>query len=187
MTENYFSDLKPAAIYNKKIAVNQVQLKNDSKHVPKKVRKPITRLKYPGPYFCDHCEKISPSRPAMSSHLKFRHFKSGNFQCKECPKEFRENYLLTNHVNACHLKIKPFACNVCKYKSALEGSLKRHIKLMHGKKSSCPVCGKLVSNLEEHVKSVHSESRVVCGICCRNFKNSDSHERHVKLMHKDTK
>lgn len=185
--ENFSSVLKSVKVVNQKDTNNQLLKKKCSSGVQRNHRKPITRLKYPGPYFCDHCEKICPSRPAMSSHLKFRHFKTGEFECKECPKVFRERFMLTNHVRACHLKIKPFACKICFYKTALEGGLKRHMKLVHGEKTPCPICGKLVTIVDLHIQTVHKEPKVSCKICFRNFKSSEILENHLKLKHKDAK
>ena len=53
-------------------------------------------------------------------------------------------------------------CLQCDYKSSQQGTLQRHIKLVHeGKKFQCPQCEHKATqkgNLWSHIKSVHEGS-----------------------------
>ena len=120
---------------------------------------------------CDLCGKEFSN---INQHMRVVHkiLRSGlssKKQCQECLKEF---YDLTKHMAKAHsLRYEyDYACHLCLVKCSSKFSLQRHMERKHGHKSKCQECGKSVSNIDAHIKKMHTQ----CSIC---------HEKITKKSH----
>ena len=104
-------------------------------------------------------------------------------ECQECGKEFFD---LTKHMAKAHnLKyIYDYNCDLCETKFKSKFILQRHMQRRHGAKASCSECGKRVSNLDVHIKKVHTtrEKREPssCSFCDRTFQTAGYLSRHIR-------
>ena len=100
----------------------------------------------------------------INQHMRVVHkeLKSGvteKVKCQECSKEC---YDLVKHMaKAHHLRFTfLFECQHCKTRFKTKFTLQRHMQRTHGEKDQCKICGKMISNLQTHVKKVHSKNKV---------------------------
>lgn len=114
-----------------------------------------------GPFICDKCGSSFPTRTSFLSHISFHH---GPISfCDLCPRSFVRKTLLSVHMKKDHLKLRPFECHVCSHESSSRGNLKIHM-LLHGPKTECQICHKLVSNIKIHLTN---HVKVQCSVCCK--------------------
>ena len=75
-------------------------------------------------------------------------------------------------------------CSQCGKTLGSAGSLKTHIKSVHGPKKKCHVCKKLISagHLKTHVKEIHEGDRRQCPECKKEIGSTDF-SRHMQLVH----
>jgi hypothetical protein len=121
------------------------------------------------------CEKKSPVK-------KTNEDRSGG-TCEECDKVFVTYGALWYHINATHSKI-PVPCEICGKLLKSYIHKKDHVKRMHRVKPTCPICGKQVGNLKEHIGSVHTEDsdkKLKCEICGKGFVNDPALQAHRNI------
>ena len=109
---------------------------------------------------CDLCGKEFAN---INQHMRVSHkvLRSGILTKKPCQECHKSYYDLTKHMAKAH-KLKyeyEYNCEICHLKLATKFILQRHMQRKHGNKASCPECGKRVSNLEVHIKKMHSNPK----------------------------
>ena len=88
------------------------------------------------------------------------HSEEKPFLYNECEKTFKTQQGLITHTQYTHDGIRPFACDKCPKKFFKSDKLKMHNQRMHElKKETCPHCGKLYSQLKEHLQRIHSDKK----------------------------
>ena len=124
----------------------------------------------------------------MASKMeKIKKEEGKKFVCQLCPYETDEQRRFKGHVDAIHAKIKDHFCSVCARSFSQEGSLKRHITLIHlrenlrkRKSYFCPIfkigfdqCH-LNSSLFSGIKQFLSSFSFQCKLIFKNFVYKDS-------------
>ncbi len=149
------------------------------------------------PFQCDICENKFKSKDGLTVHKIFLHAgkdRRGEFQCDNCGKSFMTKRLLQQHFENIHLKIKNLKCEVCGRQFYYQSNLNKHKTRMYPASSGtpklqCNICGKIVSDLKQHVEQVHSVSPVplVCKVCNKTFTNKIAFRSHERYAHEKTK
>ncbi|XP_023345473.1 zinc finger protein 225 [Eurytemora carolleeae] len=101
--------------------------------------------------------------------------------CPECKKELTN---VNEHMKSVHWQVKNYQCELCSYCSSFKNDLMKHTVSKHterigeqkpiktegkvkgSKAKNCEECGKLVVNMNEHIRYVHrKEKNFACGQC----------------------
>ena len=110
------------------------------------------------------------------------------YKCTDCDKHFRDSQELRNH--CAHHARELYRCLKCNTISRSERSFYNH-KLTHSKSYNCPVedCGqffRLKTSLTNHMQK-HSEHRMHCSRCGKEFQYRQSCVEHEKYRHRATR
>lgn len=130
-----------------------------------------------GPYTCDYCGIISPSRTMFSRHLRCTHFHEMT-TCDLCGKSCGKIQLLA-HMKKFHSRIGKQICKICGFRTLSPYALKDH-KISHGLMQKCPICNDFYENIERHIRS-HSRkprNKYKCHTC--GMIVSDVRRHHIK-------
>ncbi|XP_023345480.1 zinc finger protein 271-like [Eurytemora carolleeae] len=129
---------------------------------------------------CPDCKKTFSQWRVMNKHRKIVH-QGEKISCQTCNKTYHDTQSLKKHMEAVHLKIKRvcplcaatvttlaghmnavhadnrnFPCVSCDKKFKSNYDLARHRDSVHlGQKPACPICGKHLANLNQHIRVVH--------------------------------
>lgn len=130
-------------------------------------------------YKCEICNKNFKGKSILRNHIRRFHVDVKDPEmCTECGKYFSNKYTLKTHMKI-HLidENRQFECYICKK------SCKNHLKLLdhfkyrhdpaHNRMSICHICSKVVTRLDIHLSTIHSDQpveRVRCNVCGHNLK-----------------
>lgn len=110
---------------------------------------------------CPQCGKILSKTCTLNRHLEQVHL---NLQihkpakCDQCGKVFSKKGHLDRHIRTIHMGIKETSepCPYCGKIFSTKSSLEPHIQMVHqGVRRACPECGKVLSDLWKHMRTVH--------------------------------
>ena len=112
-----------------------------------------TREKREKPFKCELCGKTFNQSSNLSIHMKI-HNETKKEECQICGQVVVK---LSQHMIV-HSELRPFKCEFCERDFKTKGELTAHKKIHAGqtKINECQICGKVVSNLTEHM-TIHSE------------------------------
>ena len=132
---------------------------------------------------CDLCGKEFAN---INQHMRVSHnvLRSGILTKKPCQECHREYYDLTKHMAKAHqLKYEyDYDCDICHQKLKTKFILQRHMQRKHGTKASCHQCGKKVSNLDVHIKKMHSiVPKYSCKMCQDSFTSQPELTEHLEV------
>uniref|UniRef100_A0A1Q3G1B6 C2h2-type zn-finger protein n=1 Tax=Culex tarsalis TaxID=7177 RepID=A0A1Q3G1B6_CULTA len=135
-------------------------------------------------FSCQTCPNSYKSSRNLRRHIKSAHLGERRFVCDLCGKEFSQKTVLEAH-HSTHIQERNYACETCckRFKSVklLKLHAVRHTrpeqpdrkpKTRPGKPvvpMECDVCHKMYTNLRSH-KQVHSDAKILCTFCGKNFK-----------------
>ena len=105
------------------------------------------------------------------------------FQCDQCDKVFSKKGHLDRHIKTIHMGMKEESqpCPHCGKVFSTKSSLEPHIMMVHqGMRKKCPECGKVLSDLWKHMRTMHGQYR-------RRTKISKEEALENNLVPKDTK
>ena len=152
---------------------------------------------------CNVCTKSFASKYILKTHM-LGHTdgtkSSEELSCKICSKSFSNKYILKYHINSHSsdgTKKEKSLCNLC---STWTGTLKIHMKNMHGenKHVSCNTCGlnytisslkkhqKLCNYTEEEQKARKVAKAKKCDMCGKVLSNSSKLKKHMLTAHNAT-
>ena len=157
----------------------------------------------PANFFC--CGKSFKYRKVLKMHKEAMHQFSNkthilenvqlkeNSLCPHCGSSFSTNSTLKAHIKNLYTGVF-LLCPKCEYKTRNPGTLKLHHKLRHTEESklSCMFCGKVVKDLQRHLKVTlcgkdKDESRKLqCQKCSSQFKLKHL-KNHMKIIHEEIK
>jgi len=114
---------------------------------------------------CPHCANIFSKKCTLNRHIEQVHL---NIQihkpatCPDCGKIFSKKGHLDRHRKIIHQGIKDYSdpCPYCGKVFTTRASLEPHIAMVHeGVRKECPVCKKVLSDLNKHMRTVHGTYR----------------------------
>ena len=84
-----------------------------------------------------------------------------------------------------------FTCDLCDASYPVRHSLSNHKRLKHGDAAqfNCTKCTYATTkkeNLDQHVRSVHENVKVICNICGKNFSDKPNLNKHKRQKHPET-
>lgn len=110
-------------------------------------------------FICDKCGSKLSSRQSFLAHFNMLHGSIKSY-CDLCPRSFTLKSLLAHHIETKHSKLS-LNCETCGYKSFDKKLFKIHMRI-HGEKTECKVCHKIVANVKGHMRN---HVKVKCTIC----------------------
>jgi len=157
---------------------------------------------------CPDCKKTFSQWRVMNKHRKIVH-QGEKLTCSTCNKTYHDAQSLKKHVEAVHLKLKRvcplcgatvttlaghmnavhagnrnFPCTSCDKKFKSNYDLTRHRASVHlGQKPACPICGKHLSNLDQHIRIVHKQIKFSCNLCSKQLNTRSDLQKHITKVH----
>lgn len=169
--------LEPEQFADSLIAVSINDEVQDSSSNARRERK-IPSLNHKGPYTCDICGAIYGVRKSIYQHIRYQHLIVPYLFCDHCPMSFKIKSDLASHMR-CHLKFKALVCDVCGFETNIKKVLGTH-KMTHGKKTHCPICHRLVTQMKRHFIDTHK--KIPCKIC-KKVMNNGNLRIHMRIVH----
>lgn len=114
---------------------------------------------------CPHCCKLLSKKCTLNRHIEQVHLGLQIFKpakCDECGKVFSKKGHLDRHVRTIHMGMKDESepCPHCGKIFTTKSSLEPHIEAVHkGIRRECKICGKVLSDLWKHMRTVHGQYR----------------------------
>ncbi len=114
---------------------------------------------------CPHCYKLLSKKCTLNRHIEQVHLGLQIFKpakCDECGKVFSKKGHLDRHVRTIHMGMKDESepCPHCGKIFTTKSSLEPHIEAVHkGIRRECKICGKVLSDLWKHMRTVHGQYR----------------------------
>ena len=137
---------------------------------------------------CDEAvEKLTTTMMSASSSSSSSSFDGVRFRvvlCRLCGEERREKQSslvkLLKHLKESHGKAS-YMCEICSKSFTSSRSLKRHKEETHWKvkTKTCPVCGKVVSDLTKHMR-IHQAPSIPCPQCPKMFRHAGNLTVHLQ-------
>lgn len=106
---------------------------------------------------CRLCQKSFVNATNFKIHFRGVHEDTKDNKRNSCGKNFSLPENLKSHFKLFHECQKDHKCEICEKSFVRTRDLKGHIRAVHGEVRDdieCNICGKSVSNLSSHVKSV---------------------------------
>ena len=128
---------------------------------------------------CNLCNRSFLSAKKLAKHAKCH----GSNICQECGKLVKLS-IFKKHMESHEKREGNLSCQICAKSLPTKKFLERHMKI-HGRKETCPTCGKIVNkaSFEEHVKShlLEKEKLNKCPQCMFSCYKQTVLEKHMIL------
>ena len=145
---------------------------------------------------CSKCLKSFKFKGHMKKHMKIclnkkkevmkKSCETSTYICSDCGKVYATKSGLDLHHKIVHLKVKKSViCNQCGKDFISKGELNKHLR-SHEEKKPCQQCGKMVSRLDIHMKTVHTPDELQkyrCQDCGRGFFSMKVLKNHRMNVH----
>lgn len=128
---------------------------------------------------CDYCGLLFETMNDLRKHMK-RHMNMKK-NCNLCHKKL---YNVKKHIREVHEVERFFVCPVCEAGFKSQSNLKNHIKT-HEEPSDCPICHKLLPNMERHLhwhKQPKSKPHQ-CQQCNKFCSTKQAMQEHIHRIH----
>ena len=140
---------------------------------------------------CPECGKYLAN---VNEHIKLVHLKIKNNCCTQCPYKTCFKSDLKKHIKAVHGEVPKFETTDF-YDSSIQSGFEPFCEVGQGrrftdpkKSTPCPLCGKYIVNVREHVKNVHGkEKNYFCSLCTYETMFKADLLKHDELVHKKMK
>ncbi|CAH1791297.1 unnamed protein product [Owenia fusiformis] len=109
-----------------------------------------------------------------------------NMKCDTCRSKFRKKIKYLQHKLVCTPEAL-LAAQYCPLCDETYSNLNYHIKSVHTEKNlkcrQCPKQFSVMDKLKEHIRVVHPLEKIICEICAMELKNNYSYRFHKKTQH----
>uniref|UniRef100_A0A336M133 CSON009853 protein n=1 Tax=Culicoides sonorensis TaxID=179676 RepID=A0A336M133_CULSO len=139
-------------------------------------------------FVCSVCKKMFRNRKALTNH-KIYH-KEGRYICHYCGfkakmKRFILSHIQTRHIEKDYGRVGDYACDLCDRRYLTQYRLDQHKPMHKIVLSPCPICAKLVRNINTHIRAHENPSqRFTCDECGRSYKSESNLIQH-KIVHQN--
>ena len=141
-----------------------------------------------GTFTCRVCNFKTQNEEEIKDHhwqhpdIKWR------YKCELCEATFTHKYMYEEHKDVVHLGKIPYKCDQCDFTSKHRAELVKHKKRIHEKIPTshiCPVCGKCVTMLKQHMEALHPENDEggTCDQCGMFFERKHLLKSHTQHHH----
>ncbi|XP_070546317.1 zinc finger protein 878-like isoform X2 [Ptychodera flava] len=139
---------------------------------------------------CDYCDYKTVRKSELTKHVH-RHTERGKFDCKECGKHLANAHSLRQHFQRFHTNFK-YQCSDCEKEFSIIYELQHHVERHHKGDNNLHICEKCKKGfhtkklLNTHVRVVHSEDRIKCHFCGKEYRHHSRLKQHL-IVHSKTK
>ena len=113
---------------------------------------PVNKKKERVPCQYKNCHETRKSSKSLEKHIRGAHINKSKV-CPHCGKTLGVNTSLETHITNIHTG-ETKLCSKCPYSSKNAGTLRKHFRFRHTAwKQSCEFCGKVVKQLDKHLKA----------------------------------
>ena len=146
------------------------------------------KIVHGGHVLCKICKRTFLSESGCKLHIENAHQEQ---KCDQCDyKTSIGNYHLKLHKRNVHENKEEnnstsYTCNQddCEKTFITKVLLNRHVNGAHRILSTCHFCQKQVKQLDEHIRTIHSENKYQCDKCAKAFKVMAKLVQHEKVEH----
>ena len=155
---------------------------------------------------CDECDKVFNSKNKLAQHVAKVH-KFKDCVCDVCGKSFNKLNALQNHkrthqtvqCESCDKTFKlstfymhrktcqnVYKCTDCDYTTKIKKDLNKHQVVHTSKLQQCLFCSystEKTSNMKRHILNVHSDQKLSCNECDKQFSRESSLANHKESAH----
>ena len=142
-----------------------------------------TQLNQHNGFRCGLCSEVFDTNIKKRNHRKncLPGVKLEEFVCTDCGKVFYSKDKLYAHNYNVHRFSGTWPCEFCDKVAQTQNKLKAHISKVHNRRP-CPYCGKIVSQMDVHIKTVHTDDNLKpysCEICQKGFNTQHYLNTHM--------
>lgn len=120
----------------------------------------------------------------LRQHVRQVHTSSRSFPCPLCGQVLKNKGGIREHIKLVHVSARPYECSECGQAFKRQTHLTRHINCFHStikRTTPCSHCGKMVTRLDEHLKSYSEEKPHECLVCKMKFRNPQQLKIHKRI------
>ncbi|CAG0886599.1 unnamed protein product [Cyprideis torosa] len=134
---------------------------------------------------CLKCGLWFQSNMSLKLHNREIHMGRPLDRCSLCDKMCLGAWDLNRHMKEDHVQKRTEVCKVCGEAFQKRAVMLNHMKIVHGNKSKCVVCLKLVPNfqLKTHMGHHASDKQYICHECGAPFIRSTLLRSHILMKH----
>jgi len=138
---------------------------------------------------CKQCRYTAFSNAALKRHFNQSH-NTNKEKCAECDVELPKRRLEI-HIKRAHNSTSKFSCDKCNYSCSNSTNMKRHVQLVHLKKTErCPKCNIEVrqGHVKRHIQRIHMNINTIsCPVCMYSTYLRSNLQNHIKAVHLNVK
>ena len=137
-------------------------------------------------YTCSDCNFKDLREINLINHRIANHPRNS---CDKCPFQTSTEALLNKHTTEEHkiqIAKQIFKCDDCGFSNEVEENLQNH-QISNHSVIDCDLCEYNCTDtkiLEEHMRSIHKQSKFTCVICHTSYNNQSTFREHIKMEHK---
>ena len=142
-----------------------------------------------GQFKCDNCNKVCATKSLLREHSK-SHFEAYIYQCELCSFKSPSPSGILHHKKYRHSDERPFNCQFCDAKFKSKSDLRKHIDIHSSEHPyKCAMCDfecRCCHTLNRHMKLVHENTKQTyeCHLCDKKFTRGNNLSRHLVKSHK---
>ncbi|XP_044754249.1 zinc finger protein 236-like isoform X2 [Coccinella septempunctata] len=135
---------------------------------------------------CEKCSKVIASAKVWKAHLRKHEINKNEVKQQDCLDiAVPSDSPINRHTI---ISDKPLKCQLCSSSFSKKENLSQHMRLHTDEKASkCPVCERLFTSSHTLKQHMQSHSDFNCHLCDKKFKNESLLEQHVSTIHDDSK
>ncbi len=137
---------------------------------------------------CSECEHTSHRLEYLEQHIKKRHtVQEKNVSCDICDRKFYNKVALKHHQKIHDENRQKFTCPECSAVLLGKARFRQHVAKHFGKvkkkeRVPCPVCNKLITDVNKHMRLTHAQrEKCCCPTCGQTFTYKAAMRKHMSI------